>query len=234
MALPRIDAPEYEIELYNGDIIKYRPFLVKEQKILLLAMEEGEQQSMLNAIKKIIDNCTFGNLDVDNLPLFEIENIFLRLREKSVGESIDFKVKCTEDDCEGLTNLQLNLSDVTYDRSKIQDGAIVINDTITINMKFPTVKTITSVKNVEKVTDNFEFLTNCIDTIEANDNIIDTKTTPKEELKDFIDSMTTEQFGKIRAFLEGMPKISTTLEYSCTMCGKDQTREIRGLQNFLV
>ena len=109
MALPRIDAPEYELEIYNGDIIKFRPFLVKEQKILLLAMEEAGNSNLMNAIKKIINNCTFDKLDMDTLPLFEIENIFLRLREKSVGESIDFRVKCLEEGCEGLTNIQLNL-----------------------------------------------------------------------------------------------------------------------------
>ena len=232
MTLPRIDAPEYELEIYNGDIIKFRPFLVKEQKILLLAMEEAGNSNLMNAIKKIINNCTFDKLDMDTLPLFEIENIFLRLREKSVGESIDFRVKCLEEGCEGLTNIQLNLTDVKYDASKLVDSKIKINDDITIHMQYPTIKTLSNV-DVAKVDGNFNFLQNCIESIESDGNIIDAKTTPKEELKEFIESMTAEQFDKIRTYLEAMPKISTTLDYVCSTCGKEQTREISGLQNFL-
>lgn len=234
MALPRLDTPQYELTLYNGDTIKFRPFLVKEQKILLMAQEENNQKHMVNAMKQVIANCTFGQIDVDKLPIFEVENIFLRLREKSVGEQIEFRVKCVNEECNGLTNMTVDLSDVTYNRESVPSKKLQISEHVVINMKYPTLKNIDQIQNLENVADNFAFLASCIESIEADGNIYDTSTTPAEELQAFIESMTNQQFAMLRDFFVSLPKVSKTLEYNCSSCGQEQKRTIVGIQSFLV
>lgn len=233
MTLPRLDTPQYEVTLYNGETIKVRPFLVKEQKILLMAMEEQESKHMVNAMKQVIKNCTYDQLDVDKLPIFEVENIFLRLREKSVGEQIEFRVKCIDEECTGLTSMTIDLSDVTYNKD-IPDTKLQVSPNVVINMRYPTLKNLDQVQNLENINDNFAFLGSCIASIEADGNIYDTATTPAEELQAFIESMTNQQFAMLRDFFVNLPKVSKTLEYSCAGCGKEQARTITGLQNFLV
>jgi hypothetical protein len=234
MALPRLDTPQYDLTLYNGDNIKYRPFLVKEQKILLLAMEEKESKHIVNAMKQIVKNCTYDQVDVDKLPIFELENIFLRLREKSVGESINFRIRCTDDECEGLTEVNVDLATIQYDKTNVPETQLKISENVTLNMKFPTMKQLEGVTNLENMEDNFSFLAGCIESIEADGNIHTLDTTPKEEIKAFIESMTSTQFSMLREFFEKLPKLSTTLEYTCGTCGKSNERTISGLQNFLV
>lgn len=233
MALPRLDTPQYDLTLYNGDNLKFRPFLVKEQKILLMAMEENDSKHMVNAMKQVIKNCTYDQVDVEKLPIFEVENIFLRLREKSVGEQIDFRIKCTDEKCEGLTPITIDLSSVSYNK-ELPDTKLRISENVVINMKFPTLKNLDQVQNLENIEDNFSFLANCIENIEADGNIYDTSTTPTEELQAFIESMTNQQFTMLRDFFVNLPKVSKTLEYTCVSCSKEQKRTIQGLQSFLV
>lgn len=234
MALPKLDTPTYNLKIYNGDIIKYRPFLVKEQKLLLLALEEGKTEQLVDTMYQIISNCTFEKLSVETLPLFEVENIFLRLREKSVGEVVEFKIRCLDEECTGLTPVSLNLTEVTYDVTNLPERSIQITSNTFINMKFPTLKDLESVRDLNNVTDNFNFLVKCIDSIEHNGSVYDIKTTSKDELQDFIESMTQDQFGKINEFFSNLPKVSKKLDYDCVSCGKHCERNISGVQNFLV
>lgn len=233
MALPRLDAPQYDLTLYNGEVIKFRPFLVKEQKILLLAMEEDNQTHVLNAMKQIIRNCIYDSVDVDELPIFEVENLFLRLREKSVGEQIDLRLRCTDEKCGGLTNAQLDLTSIKYDATAMPSRQLKISENVVINMKFPTMANLEDVQSLEKVEDNFKFLASCIDSIEADGNIYDTTTTSREEIQGFVESMTTTQFNMIRDFFVNLPKLSKDIEYSCSKCGQEQKRTITGVQSFL-
>lgn len=234
MALPRLDTPQYDLTLYNGETIKFRPFLVKEQKILLMAAEEPNQTHMLNAMKQVINNCTYDQIEVDKLPIFEVENVFLRLREKSVGEEVEFRVKCIDAECNGLTNMKVDLTTVGYDISKLPESKLRISPNVTLNMKFPTLQNLDAINNLENIEDNFSFLASCIESIEADGNIYTMDTTSKEEVQAFIESMTNQQFAMLRDFFVNLPKVSTTLEYSCTGCGKEQKRIISGLQSFLV
>lgn len=234
MALPRIDAPEYDLTLHNGETIKYRPFLVKEQKILLLSLEEKDQKHVLNAMKRIISNCTFEKVNVEELPIFEVENLFLRLREKSVGEQIELRMKCIDEECGGLTPVTLDLSDIKIDYTKIPDTKIKISESIVVNMKFPTMSNLEEVQNLENVEDNFKFLSSCIKNIEAGEDVYDVSTTSKEEMMQFVESMTATQFNMIRDFFLNLPKLEKTIEYTCVKCGKKQSRTIQGIQSFLV
>ena len=234
MALPRLDTPQYDLTLYNGENIRFRPFLVKEQKILLMAMEENDSKHVVNAMKQVIQNCTYDQIDVNKLPIFEVENIFLRLREKSVGEEIEFRIKCINEECNGLTPVKVDLGTVVYDSNNIPSTKIQLSENVILNMKFPTLKNLDQVTNLENIQDNFAFLASCIASIEADGNIYDTATTSTEELQAFIESMTNQQFAMLRDFFVNLPKISKTIEYNCASCGQEQARTIQGLQNFLV
>lgn len=233
MALPRIDTPTYDLILASsGETIKYRPFLVKEQKILLLAAEDGKPDAVVNGISQIIENCTFGKVNARDLPIFDIENIFLRLREKSVGEITEFSVACTDDECKGTTKTGVDLRDIKLSDA-VAEKNIKITDNITVNMKYPTLINLTQLNDLNNIDDNFKFLANCIETIEHDGNIIDAKTTSKEELQEFIENMTQAQFDKIKSFFATMPRMVGKLEYDCSVCGTHCERELSGLQNFL-
>ena len=233
MALPRLDAPQYELTLHNGDNIKFRPFLVKEQKLLLMAMEEDDQKHILNAMKQIISNCVYDQVDVNKLPLFEIENLFIRLREKSVGEQLDLRLKCTDEECGGLTPVGLDLREIKYDVDAIPTTVLKVSENVVLRMKFPTLNNLDDIENLEDVEDNFKFLVSCIESIEADGNIYDLETTSKEEVQNFIESMTVEQFEMLKGFFVNMPKLTKELEYACVKCGKEQKRVISGVQSFL-
>ncbi len=233
MALPRLDAPQYELTLHNGDNIKFRPFLVKEQKLLLMAMEEDDQKHILNAMKQIISNCVYDQVDVNKLPLFEIENLFIRLREKSVGEQLDLRLKCTDEECGGLTPVGLDLREIKYDVDAIPTTVLKVSENVVLRMRFPTLNNLNDIENLEDVEDNFKFLASCIESIEADGNIYDLETTSKEEVQNFIESMTVEQFELLKGFFVNMPKLTKELEYSCVKCGKEQKRVISGVQSFL-
>lgn len=233
MALPRLDAPQYDLTLYNGDNIKFRPFLVKEQKLLLLALEENDQNHVLNAMKQIISNCIFDQVDVNDLPTFEIENIFLRLREKSVGEQIDLRLMCTDDECKGQTPYTLDLTEIKYNMDDVPSKTIQISTNVYLNMRYPTMSNVEDINNLENVEDNFKFLASCIESIEADGNVYSTDTTSKEEIQTFIESMTVEQFDMLKKFFTTLPKLSKDLEYTCVKCGNEQKRVISGIQSFL-
>lgn len=233
MALPVINTPTYDLKLSSGETIKYRPFLVKEQKILLLSVEDGSTNAIINGVSQIINNCTFGKVDVNKIPLFDVEHIFLRLREKSVGEVADFRVKCIDDACNGLTNISVDLASIVPDESKYGKRQIKVTNNVTVNMRYPTLNTLNSVKDLNNVEDNFKFLSSCIESIEYDGQIYDTATTSREELQEFIENLTSEQFQKIKDFFTDMPRMTKRLDYTCGTCGKSCTRELSGLQNFL-
>lgn len=199
-----------------------------------MAGEEKDNKHTVNAMKQVIRNCTFDQVDVDTLPIFEVENIFLRLREKSVGEQIEFRVMCTDEECGSYTPHSLDLSTVSYDKSALPDRAIRVSEHITINMKYPTLTQAEDITNLENMEESFQFLANCIESIEADGNIYDMSTTSKEELKEFLESMTANQFVLLRNWFTSLPTVSKEVEFTCMKCNKEQKRVITGLQSFLV
>lgn len=233
MALPKIETPTYELTLYSsGEKVKYRPFLVKEQKILLMAVEEGTPEALVSGIAQIVENCTFEKINAKQIPLFDIENLFLRMREKSVGEVAEFRVKCVNDSCSGITQVSVPLEDIVPNKDPV-GTTIKLTDSLFLNMRYPTLDSLTQVKDLNNVDDNFTFLMNCIESIEHNGSIIDMSTTSKEDLQEFVENMTQEQFGMVKSFFYDMPKMSYLMKYTCSACGTDCEREISGLQNFL-
>ena len=238
MALPKIDAPTYELELpISKKKIKYRPFLVKEQKILLMAMESNESDVIETNIRQILQNCSVTEIDIDSLPLIDIEYYFLNLRAKSVGEIVESKYKCenvvNDKVCGNMMETQFNLTDIKVEMPKEMNDLIPITDKVGIKMKFPDYSVINSIRKTETITDiAFELILDCIDYIYDEDNLYYAKESSKEELMAFLESLTKEQFDKVEEFINNLPKLEKTIEIKCSKCGFDHRINVEGLDDF--
>lgn len=237
MPLPKIDTPIFELILPVSNIkIKFRPFLVKEEKILLMAMESNEEQSTMLAVKQILNNCCLDDIDIENLPVTDIEFLFLNLRARSVGEVIDVQYKCNNEISEGVTcdnimKYTFNALEIAPDMSNIMDKKLEITPTLGIVMKYPSLKTMDndSHNTVDRM---LGVITSCIDYIYDEDTIYYAKDSTTEELIEFIESLSKDQFEKIQKFFERMPKISKEIEFTCDKCGYHEKIVVEGIQNF--
>jgi len=216
MALPKVDVPTYELTLPSEDAqIKYRPFLVKEEKVLYVAMETGDSKEMVNCLKEIVNACTFGKLNVDNLPIFDIEYIFLQLRAKSVAEISKFRTICP-DDGKTYAEVEVDLTKVNVEVDDKHTNKILIDDKrqLGVVLKYPTLKNYDVGKGLDNVDvdKTFEILVDCIDHIYEGDKIYPAKDSTKEELKEFIELLPQESFTKVRSFFDTMPKLKHKIE----------------------
>ena len=233
MALPELNTARYKIEIPStGQTVEYRPYLVKEEKILMMALESNDQKAIMNATKNIIETCVFDDIDINSLAMFDIETLFLALRSKSVGEKVDVKLKCEH--CEAANDLTIDFDEIEKPVVENENINISITEDVGIIMKYP------SVKDVEKYTsegeENVETAMNmvlsCIDSIYDADNVYDAKDETKESLKNFIDSLSSIQFLKLTDFLETMPALHYKMDYNCMSCGKENITELKGLASF--
>jgi hypothetical protein len=239
MALPKIDTPTYEVVLpVSKTKVIYRPFLVKEQKILLMAMESQESDFIQNNVKQVLQNCAVSDIDVDTLPIIDIEYYFLNLRAKSVGEEVETKYKCenivSDKKCDNLMNVTYNVLDVDVIIPEKED-IISLSGDIGIKMKYPDFSVIEKMKKIEDITDmTFEFVIDCIDYIYDKDNLYHAYETPREELNTFLESLTKEQFDKIEKFISDLPRIEKTIEVKCNKCGYDHKIVAKELTDFFI
>jgi len=235
MALPVLNNPNYEMELPStGEKIEFRPFLVKEQKILMMAMESDDTSSQSKAVVDIIKNCTFGKLDdkLEKLPTYDIEYMFLQIRQKSVGETIDITVTC-QDDGETKVPVTLNLEDIKVVKTEGHSETIMINDTIGMTMKHPTMKQIlgydlTKMDNMEST---FDIIQDCLENIFDEETVYDDMS--KKEMSEFIEQMTTDQFEKVTSFFTTMPKLKHTVKVTNPNTGVENEIVLEGMQSFL-
>ena len=235
MALPVLNNPNYEMELPStGEKIEYRPFLVKEQKILMMAMESEDAKMQTQAIIDIIKNCTFGKLNekVDTLPTFDIEYMFLQLRQKSVGETIDINVTC-QDDGETKVPVTVNLEDIKVERTEGHDKVVMITDKIGMTMKYPTMKQIMSydMNKLDSMEGTFGIIQDCLENVFDADQVYDEMS--KKELSEFIEQMTTDQFQKVTEFFTTMPKLKHTVKVTNPNTGIENEIVLEGMQSFL-
>lgn len=216
MPLPKLSAPTYELEVpSSGKKIKYRPFLVREEKILLLAMETEDEKQMANAVKTILANCIqTSRFKVDNLSLFDIEYIFLNIRGKSVGENVDLTITCPDD---GTTtvDVSIDLDEIKVKKSDDHTNILKLNDEISVVMKYPSMDLF--IKNNLKdsgteVDDVFEIASLCIDQIVQGEDVYESSNFSKKEIMEFLEDMDTKQFLLVQNFFETMPKLSHTIE----------------------
>ena len=239
MALPKLNVPVYEAILPSTEkVIKYRPFLVKEEKLLLTAQESGED-AVLPAVKQIIKNCVQGELDVDNMPLFDIEYLFLRLRAKSVGEEVTLGLKpwgCPNNEgelCEKTTKVNINLEDVKVIKDEKHSSKVMIDDVIGIKLSYPDMNKLTKMgTEITSASEGMKVIKDCIDMIFTKDETYEKGSFTDKELDDFLDSLNTQQFMKIKDFFDTMPALKHTVKYKCETCGEEKETTIQGLNSF--
>ena len=225
MSLPKLNTPVYEAILPSTEkVIKFRPFLVKEEKVLLTAMEDGSQSALMNAIKTIIKNCIQGKINVDRLPLFDIEFLFLKLRSKSVGETTEIGLTCS---CKEVNHVTINMDEINVTKPEGHSKKIMISDEIGVMMSYPVIKTVGITE-----ADGMEIVKDCIEMIFTEEETHERDSFNSKELDEFIDSMDTKQFGKIKEFFDTMPKLQHTINYKCVKCGEDKEVILQGLDSF--
>ena len=237
MPLPKIATPTYELELPStGETIKFRPFLVKEEKLLVIAMESEDTKQITTAIKTVIKNCieTKG-IKVETLPTFDIEYLFLNIRGKSVGEEIEVNLICPDD---GETNAQvsINLDDIKVQKNEEHDNKIKLDSHLVMEMKYPSleqfIKSNFDVSENNALDQSFELISSCIDKIYNEDEVWAAADVTKKELMEFLEQMNSKQFKSIEKFFETMPKLSHKVKITNPKTGVESEVVIEGLASF--
>ena len=237
MPLPKISTPTYELEIPSlKKTVKYRPFLVKEEKILIIAMESEDPKQIAEAVKTVITNCIITRgIKVDDLSTFDIEYLFLNIRGKSVGESVDILLTCPDD---GATQvpMSINLDDIQVEFRDDHSRDIKLDDNLTLRMKYPSMQefiknNFTSDSNIS-VDDTFDMICACVEQIYNEEESWSASDVTKKELKEFLEQLTSQQFKQIEKFFETMPKLSHTIKVKNPNTGVESDVILEGLTSF--
>ena len=232
MALPKINVPTYELEVPSTkEKITYRPFLVKEEKILLLALEENDELTIARALKQIVNNCTFENLSVDSMPLFDLEYIFLNIRAKSVGESADLKL-LTPDDEKTYVDVQIPLQDIKVEFTKGHKKDIKLTDSIMLVMRYPTYELLGVEDTDMTIEKTFKLISDCTEKVIDGETIHERSDFNDKELQEFYDGLDSKQFQNVQNFFETMPRLKHTVEVVNPKTKKKNKITLEGLQSF--
>ena len=233
MALPKVVAPTYELELpSNGKKIKYRPFLVKEEKVLLIAMDSGDEKQVTQAVVDVINACVTSRIKIEDLPSFDLEYVFLKIRAASVGEEITVNVVCLDDN---KTKVQhtININDVKVFKPKGHTDKIMVSKDVGIIMKYPKLDHFIEFGvRGETDMDGLDIIVGCIDQIFDGEDVTESSDCTTKELKEFIESLTQRQFNKVSKFFETMPKLQHKFEVVNPNTKKSSTYTLEGLQSF--
>jgi hypothetical protein len=243
MALPVLETPEYFTDLpSSGKRVKYRPFLVKEEKILLIAIQEDDPKTVFNAIINIVNNCTFNEIpNVEDLPTFDIEWLFLQIRIKSKGSDVELLFKCENEvdgkPCNGITRIPFDLEQVEFKGDVKANKKIILDDDkqIGIIFKYPTLNiasTIHTIMDDEDISKMYDTLYDYVDTIFQGDQVFEDFTA--KEFSEWIETLNKSQFEKVESFFENIPRIESTIKIVCEHCKHKETVTLKGLSSFLV
>jgi hypothetical protein len=236
MALPKMQLPLYNVVIPStGKEVKFRPFLVKEEKALLIAQQSEDQKVMVNTLKSIILDCIQDPINVDSLAMFDYEYLFTQIRSKSVGEIVDLVFLC--DTCEDEKARTIVHMDITKFKVNFNDkhtDKIQLTDSIGLKMKYPNIDTVQQLEaaatgDVDAI---FDVVAECIEFIYDGDEVYPTKEQTKEEVLEFLNNLTQDQFAKIQEFFDTMPKMSQPVQYDCPVCGKHHDKVLEGLASF--
>ena len=232
MALPKLNTPQHELELPStGEKVKFRPFLVKEQKLLMMAQESDKEEEISEAVMNIIDSCTTG-IDARQLPIFDIEYVFLKLRTKSVGETADIKVKCPDDN-KTFVDVTIKLDEVAVHMTADHTNVVQLTDNIKMIMKYPLMNDMKGVDFDDGISGTFSLISKCVHEIHDGDNIHNRIDMTDKELDDFVDTMDTQQFEKIMEFFDTMPKLRHVITVINPKTKKKGEVMLEGLDSFL-
>ena len=235
MGLPIQQSPKHRCKLSNGEEVTFRSFLVKEQKYLLLAKEGKNSVEVLNAVKEIVNQVTFGKVDSNRLTMYDLEYLFLQIRTKSVGETQEIQLSCGEPNCDGTGTTIVDLSKVgiEYPKGEEIDNNVQLNETLGVTLKYPSAMQLAEVEDIEDEGDKLVHLLKYgINTIYDDETVYDTDDVPTSEMTEFVESLTLEQVDKLNEFFENIPTLSQELEYKCNSCGKEQSTTLKVLQSF--
>jgi T4 bacteriophage base plate protein len=241
MALPKIDVPTYEIVLpVSKKKLKYRPFLVKEQRNLLMAMESSDSSTIQQSVKDILHNCTLTEgIDIEKLPIIDVEYYFINLRAKSVGEIVESRYKCNNEvdgeECGNIMESEINLLDIKVESNNEISPEIQLDSKLTIKLKYPEFSIVEdSLKydNINEVT--FNMIAQSIEYIYDGEQFYYASESTPKELLDFVEGMNQEQFAKVEEFFNNLPKLKETLDITCKKCGYEHHIDVEGLESFFV
>jgi hypothetical protein len=242
MGLPIIAVPNYQLTVpSSGQVVNFRPFLVKEEKILLIAMESEEENQMTEAIRSIIQNCVTEKLDVNIMPMFDIEYIFLKLRSKSKGEEVDMSFDCEK--CKAPIEVKVDLSQIEVTRTEGHNPKIQLSDDVGIIMRYPSMSVQKSInKDGTDVENIFTTIVICIDSIWDKETVFQAKDHTNQEMTQFLESLPDKSFQKIQKFFDTVPVLKHTFEIQCkakngkskkaSICGWKKSKTLEGLGSF--
>ncbi len=231
MSLPILNTPTYELNLPStGQKVTYRPFLVKEHKVLL-TMTSADDDEAGRIIRELVDVCTFNKLNVSKLPHFDVEYIFLNLRAKSIGESVEVVVNC---ECGNKIDASFNIDDLKVEKAQEHTNKIMVTDTIGVEMSYPVFDDIIDLFSAKNPDDVFNMIVTCINAIYDDVNYYSVEDYSNEEIEEFLYSLTKQQFEKIENFFVNSPKIVQEIETDCEKCGRHNVSRLEGLANFFV
>ena len=232
MALPILEVPTYELTLPStGKKITYRPFLVKEHKILLTLSEASDDETS-RIVNDLVDVCTFNKINAKELPHFDIEYIFMFLRARSISEIVDVIITCAN--CDKQYDASFNIENILVEKADDHSNKILLNDTVGVEMKYPKFDQVVKVFDKNDSEDVFKLIVKSIQGIFEGDNYWDAKEQTEEDIETFINSLTKEQFEKIEKFFTSSPRIVQVVKSDCPHCSHHNTSRIQGLQNFFV
>ena len=237
MALPMMSTPTYNMVVPStGQTVRFRPFLVKEEKALLIAQQSEDVGVMVESLRNVVGACVQDKIDVDKLAIFDIEYMFMQIRGKSVGETIDLLFPCDNDHGEqndkARSKVVINISDLEVIQPEGHSKKIDLFNKVGVIMKYPTLETQDMLKDSSNIEEIFQLIANSIECIYDGDDVYYGHETSNEELIQFLNNLTTEQFQKIQQFFTTMPKISAKVQYKCPICGKEHFKVLEGMQSF--
>jgi hypothetical protein len=241
MALPKIDLPTYEIKLpSNGQVIKIRPFLVKEEKLLLMAVESDDTNEIINVTKQVINNCIIdGNVNVETLPFFDIDYLFIALRAKSVGEAIEVKFTCNnyvnDNICGSVFPAQIDIGNCEIVKDDTIKNVIDVGKNIKLKMKYPNYTTMKMIlENDSVLNKQLHIIAGCVDQIIDGDKIHTSKDFTKQELLEFLENLTKEQYNRVVEYIENFPSFVVQANAKCNKCGFDHSLTYDEFSSFFV
>jgi DNA-directed RNA polymerase subunit M/transcription elongation factor TFIIS len=237
--------PIYNVKLLStGKSLRFRPFTVKEEKLFLMANEGEDLITVVDTIKQILNNCLLDEFDIDSLPLFDIEHLFLNIRARSIGEVVNLKYKCNNDvldeetkeekKCNNVVQIDLNVLDIQPKKQEGHTNKIEITEKLGVVMKYPNFETLKKFKDVEEADSIIKMTVSCIEYVYDADKIYYAKDTTEEELVEFVESMQSKDLEKIKTFFDTMPKVKKDVDFKCDKCGHEEKIEVEGIQNFFV
>ena len=231
MALPILETPSYELNLPSTNKkVKYRPFLVKEYKILLTTVE-ADTSEITRIVTELVDNCTFNKLDIAKLAHFDVEYLFLNIRAKSISETSEIVINC---ECGNKIDYTLDITNLNVNKETAYDKKIMLTEDIGVVLRYPQFDEMLEIHDNANSTNVVELITKCIDAVFTKDEYFDKQSYTEEELSSFVSSFTKKQFDKLEEFFRNIPKIVQHIETDCPKCGKHNVVDLEGLQNFFV